>query len=359
MLQTSLLKRKSGLIEQIASDAVLEEAFQWLRQSRKDHPANSDVWDFRTHWHEIKPMLREELVNERYRPGPLRRFRSRDKIFELWSSRDALVLKAVTLVIQQVLIPRLSNACTHLAGKGGSKGAVRAVEGAMQNYEFVARKDVLKFYANIDHDILLRIIGENIRSPAIQKLLRRFLKRTIDDGGEYRTVEKGIPLGSPLSPLLGALYLKSLDERMEKLDLFYVRYMDDWVIMSKTRWKLKKAIRVMKDTMEELRLELHPEKTFVGRIAKGFDFLGYRLTRKGLRIAKKTIINYAERATRLKERGANEVRLGEYAKRWMIWVKSGVELSESVTSKLSIVVQDLLGQINSTVCSPMFVTTTC
>ena len=46
-------------------------------------------------------------------------------------------------------------------------------------------------------------------------------------------------LGSPLSPLMGTLYLKRLDDRMAKLGCFYIRYMDDWVILAPTRWKLR------------------------------------------------------------------------------------------------------------------------
>ena len=55
------------------------------------------------------------------------------------------------------------------------------------------------------------------------------------DGGEYVSVTQGISLGCPLSPWMGALYLKPLDDLMERLDLPYFRYMDDWVILAKTR----------------------------------------------------------------------------------------------------------------------------
>jgi RNA-directed DNA polymerase len=55
-----------------------------------------------------------------------------------------------------------------------------------------------------------------------------------------------------------------MDDRMEKAGLFYVRFMDDWIVLSPNRWKLKKAIQVVNQTLNELKVEKHPDKTFIG-----------------------------------------------------------------------------------------------
>jgi len=65
---------------------------------------------------------------------------------------------------------------------------------------------------------------------------------------------------------------------MAKLDVKYIRYMDDILILLPTKWKLKKAVRVLNQTFDELKLEKHPGKTFIGRIERGFDFLGYHFS---------------------------------------------------------------------------------
>jgi len=85
-------------------------------------------------------------------------------------------------------------------------------------------------------------------------------------------IERGISLGRPLSPLMGALFLQTLDERMEQLELFYLRYMDDIVVLAPSHWKLRKAVRVVNRTLDGLQLEKHPGKTFIGKIERGFDF---------------------------------------------------------------------------------------
>jgi hypothetical protein len=125
---------------------------------------------------------------------------------------------------------------------------------------------------------------------------------------------------------MGALFLKPLDDLMGRMGLFYVRFMDDWVILAPTRWKLWGAVRAVQELMGELMLELHPDKTFIGRIARGFDFLGYWFMTEGLGIASKTVERFAERVCLLYEQGAGENRIEEYVRRWWRWVRSGVGL---------------------------------
>jgi hypothetical protein len=60
---------------------------------------------------------------------------------------------------------------------------------------------------------------------------------------------------------MGALFLQILDERMEQLGLFYSRYMDDIVVLAPSRWKLRRAVRVVNQTLNGLGLEKQPEKT--------------------------------------------------------------------------------------------------
>ena len=64
-------------------------------------------------------------------------------------------------------------------------------------------------------------------------------------------------------------------------------------------------------TLNELKVEKHPDKTFIGRIAKGFDFLGYSFEPKGLSIAPKTLANFLDRMTQLYEQGADHRRIGK------------------------------------------------
>ena len=93
--------------------------------------------------------------------------------------------------------------------------------------------------------------------------------------------------------------LRELDKRLEHAGLFFVRYMDDIAVLAPTRWKLRRAVKIVNATLADLGLEKHPEKTFIGRVEKGFDFLGYRLSPQGLSGAAQTLGRFAEHVARL------------------------------------------------------------
>jgi len=186
----------------------------------------------------------------------------------------------------------------------GLKGAVREVAAHLHENEFVFRTDVKGYYASINHDILFNLVSQYVREPMVLDLVHQYLKRFVSDGGEYTDIEQGISLGCPLSPLMGALYLKLVDDRMAGLGCFYVRYMDDWVILAPTRWKLRQAIKAVNQVMANLLVEKHPDKTFIGRISRGFDFLGYWFSPPGLGIARKTVGRCLEKISQLYEQGA-------------------------------------------------------
>jgi hypothetical protein len=106
--------------------------------------------------------------------------------------------------------------------------------------------------------------------------------------------------------------------------------MDDILILASSRWKLKRAIRALNQTLNELKLEKHPEKTSIGRTERGFDFLGYHLSPKGFSVARKTAENFLARALRLYEQEPGEAlasaRLGLYVERWVRWTRAGLSL---------------------------------
>ena len=107
--------------------------------------------------------------------------------------------------------------------------------------------------------------------------------------------------------------------------LFNIRFMDDWVILAPTRWSLRKAVRIVNETLDELQVQQHPDKTFIGKTSRGFSFLGYEFTRDGLvGIARPTRQKFNERVRQLYEQGASVARIGEYVRRWLIWVTSGL-----------------------------------
>jgi hypothetical protein len=94
------------------------------------------------------------------------------------------------------------------------------------------------------------------------------------------------------------------------------------------RWKLRQAVKVVNRVLSSLHLTKHPEKTFIGRIEKGFEFLGYAFSPERLSVATKTLANFVARLRQLYEREPGEAsassRLGDYVHDWTRWVLAGI-----------------------------------
>jgi hypothetical protein len=143
-------------MRQMISDAALNAAYQWLGKKRLDYHHNNDVWQVRFHWQSLQEAFRQQLISGCYHLTECQRVKRACKISDLWCAQDALVLKALSLVLTGVLLPLLSKQCFHLAGRGGYQGAVRAVTEALglseggnhqsSPYRFVIRNEIYIHY---------------------------------------------------------------------------------------------------------------------------------------------------------------------------------------------------------------------
>jgi len=178
---------------------------------------------------------------------------------------------------------------------------------------------------------LLDKLSIYIKDKLVMNLLAQYLKRSVESGGLFKDIKQGISSGCPLSPLISSFYLYELDKEMENNPVFYRRYMDDLIVLSPTRWKLRKAIKTVNQHFEELKLKQHPDKTTIGRIAKGFDFLGYQFGEDKITVSKRTLTNHIRRLTQLYEQKKHlpnwKMLLDDYRQHWVTWVYSGIPSS--------------------------------
>lgn len=315
------------LWRQLYDDTTLEQAFQWLCE-QTDAPAADDVWSYRRDWATRRPVLRERLAQGAYQFQPVRLIQVRTaegstEQREIRPAEDRLVIRALAQVLKPVLGEHLSADCTHLAGHGGLPRAVREVQEYVSEHpqSQVIKSDVQGYYAHIDHALLADQLRHLLPGERwLHNLLWSFMRRTTECGGDYQEVEKGIPLGASLSPLLGALYLAPLDDLVGQCGGFYRRYMDGWAWVLPSRRSLRKALKAQYAVLQALGVWAHPDKTFIGKVAKGFDFLGFHCCPTGMRVSGAALSRRDQKIARLYEQGASPRRIGRYLARWLGWV---------------------------------------
>ena len=236
-----------------------------------------------------------------------------------------MIFRKTRVALHGELNGMLLRCCTHLKGHGGVKGTIRMLARRCPSYHFVARFDVARYYKSIRHDILIDILRNMGASAESIAVVESYLRLP-----DFRTAGTGMTAGGSLSPLLGAVMLTPLDNAMaammRKESIFYIRYMDDLVVLAKTRHSFRRTIKRIHEIMHSLQLQLHKKKRFIGKVSAGFDFLGY-IVRPGrrLRPSAESLRRLTTRFHRLYEQGASSQRLWCYVERWCGWLWGGLD----------------------------------
>ncbi|WP_050567161.1 reverse transcriptase domain-containing protein [Vibrio owensii] len=314
------------MIDDFLSDKNLDLANFWLKRSRKHHPACSDVWA----WLHDYPSRKAEFVNafrrEEFYLSPMRCIHGQGRSCVIWSAQDAWALRALTQVLESQRSLLISEAVSHIRREPGTlTNEMRLINSVARQSQFVCRTDIRGFYANIPKITLLDWCWQQRFPSPIFRLLQQYIYYQVEDGGIINTSPSGIPRATGLSNFLTAAVFYQLDESLSQRDsIFYRRYMDDFLMFSQTRWPIRRAIKRLHKTLTHWDLTLHPEKTYIGRTSKGFDWMGFQWQGGQWQGASPRSLekSYQKRRALVTFYGADSARVAEYDKHYQRWVKS-------------------------------------
>ncbi|OHE02876.1 MAG: hypothetical protein A2W82_10005, partial [Sulfurimonas sp. RIFCSPLOWO2_12_36_12] len=145
----------------------------------------------------------------------------------------------------------------------------------------VVKTDIDNFFESIDHDILLKILDFQISDKRIIRLISLFVQTGGFKEFNYADHDQGVHQGDILSPLLSNIYLDAMDKYLEKHEVPFVRYADDFVMLFKKESEAKERLEKLKTYLLSMNLKLEDEKTYISHIGDGFTFLGVRFEGRG------------------------------------------------------------------------------
>jgi retron-type reverse transcriptase len=228
--------------------------------------------------------LHRDLADKTYRHGQYQAFKINDpkpRDIHKASVRDRLVHHALYRVLYYYFDQKFiydSYSCR--LGKGTHRAMNRfrdygrKVSRNQTRTTWVLKGDIRKFFANIDHRILFKILEKYIGDKEMLGLLEEIIGSFATSGRQ----EVGLPLGNLTSQLLVNIYMNKFDHFVKR-DLkikYYIRYADDFVILSKDGKYLENLLPAIKNFLaDNLKLKLHPDKVYIKTLASGVDFLGW------------------------------------------------------------------------------------
>ena len=207
---------------------------------------------------------------------------------EIPKSNGKMRLLGIPTVTDRVLQQAVSQAIgwkfeqefkEHSYGFRPNRNALQAVQQAQKNihegYQHIVDIDLQNFFDEVNHCKLLQLLYRRVKCPITLRLIRLWLRAPILINGKLTKRTKGVPQGSPLSPLLSNIMLHELAKEMEKQGLRYVRYADDFSIYTKSHAEARKVGNgIYLFLKNKLNLSINREKSGIRKPVQ-FEILGY------------------------------------------------------------------------------------
>lgn len=234
---------------------------------------------WRRNWEERLENLRASVLAGSYHPSRLRLLTipkstpGQWRILRIPTIDDRVLQRAVLQVLSPIFETRfLDCSFGYRPGRGLREAVQRILDLREQGYAWVLDADIDAFFDSVNHALLLRMLQDSIADERLLRLIEAWL--SIRNGS--KTPGQGIPMGSPLSPLLANVFLHPLDAALIHRGYHPVRYADDFIVLCESRGIAEQVYIEVEAALAELFLQYEPSKTQISSFEEGFTFLGVR-----------------------------------------------------------------------------------
>jgi len=292
---------------------LMQQAFKAVKKNRGAAGLDKmSIKMFEKNLEQNLDALMRDLKSRSYQPIPLKRV----FIPKGGGKFRPLGIPAVRCRVAQEVVRRLINPIfeqlfhEHSYGFRPGRNCHMAIDKVLEytndGYTFVLDADIKAFFDNISHKLIMDLVAAEIADGNVLGLISKFLKSGVMEDGVLKPTTKGTPQGGVISPVLANIVLNYLDWQLEANGFKFVRYADDFVVFCKSMTQAEKALDLVKHILKmELELELSSEKTKIARLSAGFEFLGFFISSKTIRMRPKSLEKFKTKIRTLTKRSHN------------------------------------------------------
>ena len=275
----SLDNEKKGSRQAMSEDIItkildrnnLNEAFKRVKANKGASGIDDmDIEETKVYIREHKNTIVWQLYNRKYQPQPVSRVEipkpnGGKRKLGIPTVLDRVIQQAMVQVLSPMFEPHFSdNSYGFRPNRSCEKAITKALEFMNDGYDWIVDIDLEKFFDNVPHDKLLRLVSDVVKDGNVVSLVNKFLKAGVLVENEFEETMVGTPQGGPLSPLLSNIILNKLDKELEARGLNFIRYADDIIILVKSEKAANRVMTSITDYIErKLGLKVNMTKTKV------------------------------------------------------------------------------------------------
>ena len=331
-------------VEHIVSKTSIADAWKKVRSNKGAPGVDNINIDKFPKW--VRPkwkLIKKKLLDGSYQPQPALRVEIPKESggmrkLGIPCVLDRVIMQSIAKVLGGLFNPTFSDySYGYRPERSVQQAAKQAQEFYRQGYVHQVDIDLEQFFDTVNHDVLMARVARKVKNKDLLKLLGRFLRAGVVIDGRRHPTPKGVPQGSPVSPILSNILLDDLDKELESRGHKFIRYADDLAIFVKSKRSGERVLASVSRYLEQkLKVKVNQAKSKVSPVKKS-SVLGFKIHLKKLRTLEVKVKAFKSELKDITRRcpgislESRIYRLKEYIQGWMGHYGCGLKFDDAVS----------------------------